>query len=89
MPLPSHIPSGSHGNQPALAYGLSVAAIVTKCETAKEARALPAGCVVGDLYGGLTFTDEVAAVLESRSYGGWQEVEPAPGERWTIIVLNR
>ncbi len=41
------------------------------------------------MYGGLTFTDDVAAVLESRSYGGWQEIELSESERWTVITLNR
>lgn len=89
MPLLGPASSGPFGRQPAFAIGLSVSAIVRKCETAKEARALPAGSVVGDIYGGLTFTDEVAAIFESRSYGGWQEIEPAPGEHWTVITLNR
>jgi hypothetical protein len=55
----------------------------------KEAKCLPAGSIVGDLHGGLTFTDAVAAALETRSFGGWQEVRAPSGETWTIILLNR
>jgi len=64
-------------------------AIVTKISNVKEARALPAGTVAGDRHGGLTFSDAIAAALESRSMSGWQEVRIAEGEVWTIIVLNR
>lgn len=67
---------------------LDASSFVTKCTTVEEARALPAGSIVGDLHGGLTFTDEVSAVLESRSLGGWQDIEPEAGQRWTIIVLT-
>lgn len=89
MPLLGPASMGPAGSQHAFTLGLSLAAIVRKCETPHEARALPAGAVVGDMFGGLTFTDEVAAVLESRSHGGWREIEPVPGERWTVITLNR
>ena len=89
MPMLGPASIGPDGSQPAFSLGLAVARIVRRCESAKEARALPQGAIVGDMYGGLTFTDEVAAILESRSYGGWQEVEPAPGECWTVITLNR
>ncbi len=89
MPLLGPASSGPDGAQSAFSLGLGIAHIVRKCATAKEARALPLGTVVGDMYGGLTFTDEVAAVFESRSYGGWQEIEPVPGEHWTVITLNR
>jgi hypothetical protein len=54
----------------------------------EEARALPPGSIIGDRHGGLTFTDDVSAVLESRSLGGWQEIEPVAGQRWTIIVIS-
>jgi hypothetical protein len=73
----------------ALAPSLDVSSIVQKVCSVKEARALPRGSVVGDLHGGLTFTDAVATALESRSAGGWQELKTAVGETWTIIVLNR
>jgi len=63
--------------------------IVRKIANVKEARALPSGSVVGDLHGGLTFTDAVAAVLEARSTGGWHEFQTSAGETWTLIILNR
>src|SRR5262249_10529287 len=62
--------------------------LITTIENIEAARALPKGSVVGDLYGGLTFSDDVAAVLEARSPGGWQEVE-IDGESWTVISLDR
>jgi len=68
---------------------LDVTAIVAKIGNVREARALPAGSVVGDRHGGLTFTDAVAAALESRSTGGWHETPGPEGEIWTVIVLNR
>jgi hypothetical protein len=76
-------------NRPAFALGIDVGSIVTKLGSVKEARALPPGAIVGDLHGGLTFTDAVAAALESRSGGGWQELQVPTGEIWTIIILNR
>ena len=78
----SEYPSGGAGLQ------LDTACIVRKLASVPEALALPAGSVVGDLHGGLTFTDAVAAALESRSSGGWQEVQ-AGGETWTLIIVNR
>jgi len=63
--------------------------IVRQLASVKEARALPAGTIVGDLHGGLTFTDAVAAALEARSAAGWQEMRIPSGEIWTIIVLNQ
>lgn len=75
--------------RPAFALGVDTASIVQKVTNAKEAGALPCGCVVGDQHGGLTFTDAVAAVLETRSIGGWQEMRMPSGEVWTVIVLNR
>jgi hypothetical protein len=68
---------------------LDVSSIVVKVSSVKEARALPAGSMVGDRHGGLTFTDAVAAALESRSIGGWQEAPSSGGEIWTVIILNR
>ena len=61
---------------------------ITTIADINTARALPKGSVVGDLYGGLTFSDAVAAVLESRSPVGWQEAE-IDGKSWTVIVLGR
>jgi hypothetical protein len=63
-------------------------AITKNVSSVKEARALPAGTVIGDLHGGLTFTDAVAAALESRSMSGWQETHGPSGEIWTVIVLH-
>lgn len=63
--------------------------IITKLASVRDAQTLPSGAVVGDLHGGLTFTDAVAAALENRSVGGWQELPDPGGQVWTIIVLNR
>ncbi len=71
------------------AFCLDPAEIIRKVSNAREARLLPAGTIVGDQHGGLTFTDAVAAALESRSGSGWQEMKAASGEIWTVIVLNR
>jgi hypothetical protein len=73
----------------AFALSLDVSCIIQKVTCVKEARALPRGSVVGDVHGGLTFTDAVANVLESRSAGGWREWKSTGGETWTIILLNR
>jgi crotonobetainyl-CoA:carnitine CoA-transferase CaiB-like acyl-CoA transferase len=81
-------PETSGANRPAFAFGVDVASIVTKLSSVKEARALPPGSIVGDLHGGLTFTDAVAAALESRSAGGWQELQVPTGQIWTVIILN-
>jgi crotonobetainyl-CoA:carnitine CoA-transferase CaiB-like acyl-CoA transferase len=81
--------TGQASNAPAFALGFDTTAIIRKLASPKEARLLPVGTVVGDLHGGLTFTDAVAAALESRSYGGWQEVQTPSGETWTVIVVNR
>jgi crotonobetainyl-CoA:carnitine CoA-transferase CaiB-like acyl-CoA transferase len=80
---------GQSGDRPAFALGVDTASIVTKVASIKEARALPLGTLVGDMHGGLTFTDAVAAALEARSYRGWQEMQTPSGETWTIILLNR
>jgi crotonobetainyl-CoA:carnitine CoA-transferase CaiB-like acyl-CoA transferase len=71
------------------ALSVDIGSIITKLASVKEVRALPPGAIVGDLHGGLTFTDAVAAALETRSTGGWQEVQASSGETWTLIVLNR
>jgi hypothetical protein len=76
-------------NRPAFALGIDTGCIITKVGSVKEARALPPGSIVGDLHGGLTFTDAVAAALEARSTGGWQEMQVPSGEIWTTIILNR
>jgi hypothetical protein len=82
-------PATNGQNHPAFALGIDTGSIVNKIVSVKEARALPPGAIVGDLHGGLTFTDAVAAVLEGRSTGGWQEMQVPSGEIWTIIILNR
>jgi hypothetical protein len=68
---------------------LDTASIIQKVSSVKDAQAIPRGSVVGDVHGGLTFTDSVAAALESRSASGWQEFKTPNGETWTVIVLNR
>ena len=68
---------------------LDVSSIIAKISNVREARGLPAGTVVGDRCGGLTFSDAIAAALEARSSGGWQETPGPQGEIWTVIVLNR
>jgi hypothetical protein len=73
----------------ACALSFDPASIVQKVCSVKEARGLPRGSVVGDVHGGLTFTDAVASALEARSAGGWQELRTAVGDIWTVIVLNR
>ena len=73
--------------QVTMADGISP--IIRTVLTPEEARSLPRGTVVGDVHGGLTFTDAVAAVLESRSQRGWYEAQGSDGNRWTVIVLNR
>ena len=82
-------PASVGENHPAFALGIDTTCIITKVASVSEARALPAGSIVGDLHGGLTFTDAVAAVLEARSTGGWQEMQVPSGEIWTTIALTR
>ena len=74
---------------PAAGLGVDTSNIITQLASVKEARALPYGSVVGDLQGGLTFTDAVAAALEARSLGGWREVHTAACETWTIIIVDK
>jgi crotonobetainyl-CoA:carnitine CoA-transferase CaiB-like acyl-CoA transferase len=81
--------SGATENRAAAAHGLDITSIITKVASIKEARALPPGAVIGDLHGGLTFTDAVAAALESRSHSGWREIQTATGQVWTIIVVEQ
>jgi crotonobetainyl-CoA:carnitine CoA-transferase CaiB-like acyl-CoA transferase len=81
--------SDGSANRPAFGVAIDTSSIVTKLSGVREARALPPGAIVGDLHGGLTFTDAVASALESRSSGGWQELQTPSGEIWTIILLNR
>src|SRR5512140_2136975 len=81
--------SGVSANRPAFGIAVDTSSIVTNLRSVKEARDLPPGAIVGDLHGGLTFTDAVASALEGRSAGGWQELQVATGEIWTVIILNR
>ena len=64
------------------------AIIICKVATAEMARKLPIGAIVGDHHGGVTFTDAVAEVLESRSDRGWKELHLG-SELWTVISLDR
>jgi hypothetical protein len=83
-------PTGSVSeDRPAVGLGVDMSHIITELASVKDARALPCGSVVGDLHGGLTFTDAVAAALEARSLGGWQEIHTPASETWTIIILDR
>ena len=65
-----------------------VATIICKVATTEMARKLPIGSIVGDHHGGVTFTDAVAAVLESRSHRGWKQLQLG-SELWTLITLDR
>ena len=70
------------------AYTFNFNNIVTHVEDATEAKSLPSGVFVGDTCGGRSFTDNVAAVLESRSFAGWREVQDGQ-QNWTIILLAK
>lgn len=62
--------------------------VITHVNDELEAKSLPCGAIVGDPVGGRSFNDNVAAILESRSYSGWREVTKGD-KRWTVIVLAR
>jgi len=62
--------------------------IVTTLTEVSEVKTLPKGSRVGDLYGGRSFNDNIAAALERRSQCGWRDIEEA-GQRWTLIELDR
>jgi hypothetical protein len=62
--------------------------IVTALTEPSEVTRLPKGAVVGDVYGGRSFTDNVAAALERRSCGGWRDVRNGD-QRWTLILIER
>lgn len=71
---------------------LDFSTVVTRVQSVAEARSLPAGTVVGDNHGGLTFSDAVAKELERRSHEGWRDLThhiESTQKRWTVIVLNR
>ena len=80
--------TGISENRVATATVLDTTSIITKVASIKEARTLPPGAVVGDLHGGLTFTDAVAAALESRSHQGWREIQLPTGQVWTVIIVE-
>ena len=88
MQIQGHSTGGSDGRS-ALALGIDPTSIIQTIACAKEARSLPKGSIVGDLHGGLGFSDSVAAALEARSARGWREWRALSGETWTIIVLDR
>ena len=66
---------------------LETVEIVTLLTEASEVKGLPTGVVVGDKVGGRSFSDNVAAALERRSFGGWQDVSKG-GEQWTLIYIE-
>jgi len=72
----------------ASAVAIDTSTIINKIASVTEARALPCGSLVGDLHGGLTFSDATAAALEARSRCGWKEMHTPTGETWTVIVLD-
>jgi hypothetical protein len=88
MQISANTPIMKPMNGAAMAPALDVSSLITCVRTPKDARSLPRGAMVGDVHGGLTFNDAVAAVLESRSLHGWHDLDLA-GQRWTIIYLNR
>jgi len=64
--------------------------VITAVRSVEEARSLPAGSLVGDSHGGVTFSDAVASVLERRSVCGWRDIAPPNSAApWTVIYLNR
>jgi hypothetical protein len=65
-----------------------IRSIVTCVKSEAEALALPVGAAVGDTWGGRTFSDGIAEILESRSCGGWRDVS-YERKRWTLVVLAR
>jgi hypothetical protein len=80
--------AGNPGIIPNAGMAVDLSQIVSELSSVKAARDLPVGSIVGDLHGGLTFTDAIAAALESRSTTGWREVRTSDCETWTIIILD-
>lgn len=78
----------SFANNQATQPQRSMPKLVTSVPTVFDAKALPRGVAVGDQHGGCSFTDNVAAVLESRSLTGWQDIGIG-SDRWTVIVIDR
>jgi hypothetical protein len=62
--------------------------IVTCVADPAVARALPCGTMVGDNFGGRSFNDNIAAILESRSNDGWREIDFGE-RRWTVIEIAK
>lgn len=61
--------------------------IVTAISEVSHVTRLPRGAIVGDLVGGRSFNDNIAAALERRSHSGW--VDLSDGEkRWTLILIE-
>lgn len=71
------------------AVAIDTAQIIQTLDGVKAARMLPGGSIVGDLHGGLTFSDAIACALEARSTAGWHELKTPAGDVWTVIVLDR
>jgi len=68
---------------------LNTSNIIRSLSSVREARSLDVGSVVGDFQGGLSFTDAVAAALESRAAEGWREKKGDDDMVWTYIVVTR
>jgi hypothetical protein len=88
MQIQGHSTGGSAGRS-AFALAIDPTGIIQTIACATAARSLPKGSIVGDVHGGLSFSDSVAAALEARSAHGWREWRAASGETWTIILLDR
>jgi len=80
--------AGTSGNLPNAGLAVDLSQVVSELASVKAAWDLPVGSIVGDLHGGLTFTDAIAAALESRSSTGWREVRTSECETWTVIFLD-
>lgn len=65
---------------------IDVTKVVRNVPDTKTAKSLPCGVMVGDTCGGRSFNDNIAAVLEKRSYAGWGEIVEGD-EHWTVIYL--
>jgi hypothetical protein len=75
--------------KPAVAAVVDAKSIMTRIATVPDVRTLASGVIVGDLQGGLSFPDDLAAALEARSRSGWMEAATETGDVWTVIVLDR
>ena len=76
---------------------IDVTKVVRNVPDTKTAKSLPCGSMVGDTCGGRTFNDNIAAVLEKRSYAGWREIvdgdahdalRRAVGSAWDVNALR-